>query len=114
MNEEKSALQQIEEALKEFWRDHGDAKVIAARHTEFVVEPKVFIGDKFNPEILKLIVLNYLANSTVQDSGTGARIEIEQEKLIIKTPKGKPLVVVQDQNIIQQYLAMKQQQSQSE
>ena len=104
MPEEKSALEKMEELLKDFWRRSGKASVIAARHTEFVVEPKVFIGDKLNPEVLELLVLNYLANSSSQDSGTG-NIEVTPEKLVIKTPNGKPMVVVRDKNIIRQYIA---------
>ncbi len=104
MLEEKSALEKIEELLKEIWRETGSASIIAAKHTEFVVEPKIFLGDKLNPEILKLLVINYLAQSARQDSGVGS-VEVTPEKLTIKSPKGKPLVVVSDRRIIQQYLA---------
>lgn len=104
MSEEKSALEKIEELLKDIWKQSGNAHVIAARHTEFVVEPKVFIGDELNPDILKLLVINYLVQSTKQDSGIGENIEVAPEKLVIKTSKGKPLVVVRDRKLIQQYL----------
>jgi hypothetical protein len=105
MFEEKSALEKLEDLLKDFWREHGNPHIIAAKHTEFIVEPKVFIGDKLNPEILKLLVINYLAQATKQDSGIGQNIEVTPEKLVIKSPKGKPLVVVRDKKIIQQYLS---------
>lgn len=91
--------------FKEFWKEKGNASIIAAKHTEFTVEPKIFIGDELNPEILKLLVINYLVQSTKQDSGIGANIEVSPERLVIKTPKGKPLVIVSDRNLIQQYLA---------
>lgn len=104
MPEEKSALEKLEELLKDIWRQSGSASVIAAKHTEFVVEPKIFLGDKLNPEILKLLVLNYLGQTSKQDSGIG-NVEVTPEKLIIKTPKGKPLVMVRDKKIIQQYLS---------
>lgn len=104
MSEEKSGLERLEELYKDFWRETGNSSIIAARHTEFVVEPRVFIGDKLNPEILKLLVLNYLANTSTQDSGVG-NIEVSPEKLVIKSPKGKPLVIVRDKKIIQQYLS---------
>lgn len=104
MNNEKSALERLENKLKELWREKGDAHVIAAKHTEFVVEPKIFMGNTLNPEILKLLVANYLAQSSSQDSGVG-NIDVTPEKLTIKSPKGKPLVVVRDKNVIQQYLA---------
>lgn len=104
MLEEKSALEQMEELLKGLWRQSGHASIIAAKHAEFVVEPTVFIGDKLNPEILKLLVINYLAHASKQDSGIGANIEVTPEKLVIKSPKGKPLVIVNDNKIIQQYL----------
>jgi len=105
MKENKSALEKLESHLKNEWRKKGHASVIAAKHAEFTVEPKVFIGDKLNPEILKLLVANYLAKTSRQDSGIGANIEVSPEKLVIKTPKGKPLVIVRDQKLIQQYLA---------
>ena len=105
MPNEKSALERMEEILKDIWRQSGSAHMIAAKHTEFVVEPVVFVGDKLNPEILKLLVVNYLAQASRQDSGIGVNIEASPEKLVIKTPKGKPLVVVRDQKLIQEYLA---------
>ncbi|MBU0629307.1 MAG: hypothetical protein KKC80_00110 [Candidatus Margulisbacteria bacterium] len=107
MSEEKSALEKLEESLKEFWRQSGQASVIAAKHTEFVIEPKVFLGDKLNPEILKLLVLNYLTQTSRQDSGIG-NVEVSTDKLIIKSPKGKPLVIINDQRIVQQYINSRQ------
>ena len=104
MFEEKSALEKLGEMLKDFWRENGKPQIIAAKHTEFMVEPKIFMGDKLNPEILKLLVVNYLAQTSNQDSGTG-NIDVAPEKLVIKSPKGRPLVVVRDKKIIQQYLS---------
>ncbi|MBN3032835.1 MAG: hypothetical protein JW873_01945 [Candidatus Saganbacteria bacterium] len=104
MPEEKSALEQLEAALKELWRQSGSASVIAAKHTEFTVEPKIFLGDKLNPEILKMLVINYLLQTSRQDSGTG-NVEVSHDKLVIKTPKGKPVVVVRDKKLIHQYLS---------
>jgi hypothetical protein len=101
---EKEHLRKLEVLLKDFWRQSGKASVIAAKHTEFVVEPKVFIGDKLNPELLKLLVINYLVQTSKQDSGIG-NIEATPDKLVIKSPKGRPMVVVRDQKIIQQYLS---------
>jgi hypothetical protein len=104
MDNEKSALEKLEELLKDVWRQSGKASVINARHTEFVVEPKIFVGDKLNPEILKLLVLNYLEQSSFQDSGVG-NVEVAPDKLVIKSPKGKPLVVIRDKRVIRQYLS---------
>jgi hypothetical protein len=104
MHEEKSALEKLEGLLKDLWRKNGDPQIIAAKHTEFVVEPRVFLGNQLNPEILKLLVIAYLSNTSVQDSGAG-NVEVAADKLVIKSPKGKPLVVVRDRNIIRQYLA---------
>ena len=103
-DKEKDPLQQLEDILKDFWKENGNPQIIAAKHTEFTVEPKVFMGDKLNPEILKLLVINYLAQTSKQDSGTG-NIDISPDKLVIKSPKGKPLVVVRDKQVIQQYIA---------
>ncbi|MFA6431774.1 MAG: hypothetical protein WCV91_05295 [Candidatus Margulisiibacteriota bacterium] len=104
MPNEKSALEKLEEYIKELWRKSGNASVIAAKHSEFVVEPKVFIGDKLNPEILKMLTINYLAHSSRNDSGIG-NIDASPEKLVIKTSKGKPVVVVRDKKIIKDYYA---------
>jgi hypothetical protein len=98
----QSALEKLEEKLKELWRQSGQGSIIAARHTEFVVEPKVFIGDKLHPDILKVLTQGYLA--AVQDSGIG-NVEATPDKLIINNNEGKPLVIVKDKRIIQQYLA---------
>jgi len=104
MHKEKSAMEKLEEKIKDLWKKSGSASIIAAKHTEFVVEPKVFIGDKLNPEILKLLVLAYLSQTSVQDSGAG-NVEVHPDKLIIKSPKGKPLVIVNDKKIIEQFVA---------
>mgnify|MGYP001065653129 CR=1 FL=1 len=106
MNEQNNPVERIEDKLKDFWKKTGNASVIAAKHTEFVVEPRVFIGDKMNPEILKLMVINYLAYASKQDSGIG-NIDVTPEKLVIKSPKGKPLVIVRDKKIIQRYIAQR-------
>ena len=104
MPREKSALEKLEDVLKGFWRRFGKPSIVAAKHTDFVIEPRVFVGDKLNPEILKLLTMAYLASASKQDSGFG-NIDVTPEKLVIKSPKGKPLVVVNDQKIIRQYLA---------
>ncbi|OGC25278.1 hypothetical protein A2291_03680 [candidate division WOR-1 bacterium RIFOXYB2_FULL_42_35] len=96
-------MSELEEALKEMWLEQGNPSVIAAKHAEFVVEPKVFFGNKLNPAILKLLVVNYLAHTSTQDSGAG-NVDVTPEKLVIKSPKGKPLVIVRDKKIIGEYL----------
>jgi hypothetical protein len=104
MHKEKSAMEKLEDKIKELWKKSGSASIIAAKHTEFVVEPKIFIGDKLNPEILKLLVMAYLSQTSIQDSGAG-NVEVHPDKLIIKNLKGKPLVIVNDKKIIEQYVA---------
>ena len=106
MDKEKSAQQKLEEQLKDFWRKSGKASVVAAKHTEFVIEPKVIMGNQLHPEILQLLVENYLKKASLQDSGIG-NIEATPDQLTIKTPKGKPLIVVNDKKIINKYLATK-------
>lgn len=102
---EISALEKLEWVFKEFWKDFGNPSVIAAKHTEFMVEPKVFIGNKINPEILKLLALAYLAHAVQQAPSLKKNIEIAPDKLVIKSPNGKPLIIVRDKNIIRQYIA---------
>jgi hypothetical protein len=104
MEQEKSSLEKLEAKLKDLWRKSGKANIIAARHSEFVIEPKVFIGNKMHPEILKIMILQYLANASAQDSGVG-NVEVTPKKLIIKTPDGKELVTVRDKKIIRQYMS---------
>ncbi|MFA6548763.1 MAG: hypothetical protein WCT39_02360 [Candidatus Margulisiibacteriota bacterium] len=104
-NVQKSALEKLEDLLKEQWRKSGKASIIAARHSEFVVEPKVFIGNKLHPDILKMLTLNYLATAAVQDSGIGGNVEVTPDTMVIKNNAGKPLVAVRDKKIIQEYLA---------
>jgi hypothetical protein len=95
-----NTLEKLEDLIKSVWKRSGSASVIAAKHTEFVIEPKVFLNEKINPEVLKCLVANYLADETITKN-----IEIKGSSLIIKSPKGKPLVEVSDPKIIQQYLA---------
>jgi len=104
-DKEKSALEKLEAKLIKMWKQSGQASVISGRHTEFVVEPKVFMGDKLHPDILKFLVQGYLANTSTQDSGAGNDIEISPEKLVIKGPDGKKMIVVRDKEIIRQYIA---------
>lgn len=101
---EQSALEKIEAELKERWLQSGGASIIAARHTEFVVEPRILIGNKLNPEILRLLVLNYLQHSLKTGGGN---IEVGPDKMVIKSPRGKPLVTVRDQKLIQQFRALR-------
>ena len=102
--QEKSGLELMEDMLKNYWRKHGNPYIIVGRHSEFVVEPRVFMGNKLNPEVLKMLIAHYLASASVQDSGAG-KIEVKSDKLIIKSPNGKPLAVVRDKRLIEQYLA---------
>lgn len=100
----RSAMEKLEEKLKELWRKSGQASIIAARHTEFVVEPKVFVGNKIHSDVLKVLTLCYLSSAAAQDSGVG-NVDASPEKLVINSDEGKPLVVVKDKRIIRQYLA---------
>ena len=47
MEDNRSALEKLESKLKDLWRKSGKASIIAARHSEFVIEPKVLIGKTF-------------------------------------------------------------------
>jgi hypothetical protein len=108
-NKEKKPEKKIDivERVKRFWRKNGQNNIIAAKHTEFMVEPKILIGDQLNPQVLKLLVTHYLAQvATRQDSGVG-NIQVTPDKLVIKNDKGEPLVIVRDKKVIEQYLAAK-------
>jgi hypothetical protein len=100
----RSAMEKLEEKLKELWRKSGQASIIAARHSEFVIEPKVFIGNKVHSDVLKVLTLCYLSNSAAQDSGVG-NVDASPDKLVINNDDGKPMVVVRDKRIIRQYIA---------
>jgi len=88
----------LESVLQDLWKKQGQAHVIAAKHTEFMVQPKIFIGDTLNPEILKLLVNNYLSRPR-------QNVEVLGDRLVIKSPKGNPLATVFDPKIIQRYLS---------
>ncbi len=104
MDNEKTPLEKLEGILKDFWKQKGKASIIAAKHTEFSVEPKIFVGEELNPEILKLLVINYLASTSKQDSGIG-NVEATPEKIVIKTKSGKPVLIVRDKKIVESYLS---------
>lgn len=95
-----NTLEKLEDLIKGVWKRSGGASIIAAKHTEFMVEPMVFLGNKINPEILKCLVANYLADKSIDKN-----VELKGDRLIIKSPKGKPLVEVSDPKLIQPYLA---------
>jgi hypothetical protein len=103
---ELSAMEKMENMLKGFWKKHGNPHYIVGRHTEFVVEPRVFMGNKLNPEVLNLLIQNYLACAAADDSGVG-KVKVKDDKLVITTPKGKPLAIIRDKKLIEQYLAQR-------
>jgi len=95
----KTALERIEEALKWFWRKHSGAKMMKAKNTEFIVEPKIFIGDKLNPEIARLIIRRYLAKVTPDDI-IKRKVIITPEKIIINDDDGKKILEVKSKRLI--------------
>jgi hypothetical protein len=62
--EKYEALKQLEQALKEFWNDHGKQIAVNARHTYVTVEPKFILGNRVNPEIARKIIGVYLSQLT--------------------------------------------------
>lgn len=98
---------ELESKLRNFWLDHGEASVIAGKHAEFVVEPKIYFGDKLNPEVAKLIIQIYLLQCSKEDTAAG-RILASPNKIVIKDSKGKPAVIVRDKALIAEYLACRQ------
>jgi len=63
MNKEE-ALKKLEQALKEFWKDHGEGVAVNAKHTYVNVEPKFIVGNRVNTEVAKRIIGVYLSQLT--------------------------------------------------
>ena len=104
--QEKSALELVEDSLKGYWRKRGNPHIIVGRHSEFVVEPRMFMGKKLNPEIERLLIKNYLASAAAGDSGMG-KVVVKSNKLLIKDQHGKTVVTVSDRKLIKEYLAQR-------
>ncbi len=95
----KTALEQAEEQLKKFWLEKSHAPIIKAKHTEIFVEPRVFVGGEINPEIMKLVVSEYLSKVSVEDIGKG-RVIITSDLIKIKDDDGTLLAEVRGKRII--------------
>jgi len=96
---EKTAIEQMEETLLDFWRDYGRARPIKAMHTEIEIKPRVFLGSEVNPEIMKLLVIVFLSQAKIEDILSG-RIAVASEKVIINDDSGKKLVEVTNPGLI--------------
>lgn len=97
--EEKSAMEKIEDTLGDFYNSYSTSSVIKARNAEFSIQPKVFLKDKLNPEIGKMIVRVFLKKVTPKDI-LDERVIISPKKILIRDSEGKPLVQVIGEDII--------------
>lgn len=97
--QEKTALQKVEAILKRFWMDKKKSRLIKARHTEVLVEPRVFVGGHVNPEISKLLIQEYLAKITVEDIARGGVI-ITSDRIMIYDDSRKLTAEVGGKKII--------------
>jgi len=101
---EKLRKEKIKRIIESFWEENGTAQVVTGKHSEFIIEPKIFLGNEVNPEVAKLIIKTYLAEVIKNDSGQG-RVIATPEKLIIKDSKGNIAAIVRDKSIIEEYLS---------
>ena len=58
------AINKLEMALKEFWKEHGEGVAVNAKHTYVNVEPKFIVGNRVNTEVAKRIIGVYLSELT--------------------------------------------------
>ena len=100
MNE--TAIKNVEEGLQLFWQDHGRSNKISGKHAQIVVEPKVIMNGKINPEIIDLMVSVYLSQFNINDVKKG-RIVIDNGVMTIKDPFGTPIAEVRNQSIIEKF-----------
>lgn len=97
--DDRSALERVEEALKWFWRKNSGTKMMKAKNAEFIVEPKVFIGGKINPEIARLIIKRYLERVTPEDI-IDKKVVITEEKVVINDDEGNQILEVKSKSLI--------------
>jgi len=97
--QEKTALQKVEDTLKRFWMGQKKSRLINARHTEVLVEPKVFIGGSLNPEISKLLIQEYLGKISAEDIAKG-RVIITSDLIRIFNNDGTLVAEVRGKRII--------------
>lgn len=97
--QEKTALQKVEDVLKRFWMDKKMSRLIKARHTEVLVEPRVFVGGHVNPEISKLLIQEYLTKISADDVAKG-RVVITSDKIMIFDNNRKLVAEVRGKRII--------------
>jgi len=97
--QEKTALEEVSEVLRNFWLENSDAPIIKARHTELFIEPKIFTHGKVNSQISKLIVKEYLATISMEDIARG-KIVITADSVKIKDDNGKLIAEVKSKAII--------------
>jgi len=62
INEEE--LYKLEQSMKKFWADYGNAVPINAKHTTVNIEPRFIVGNRVNPEVAKRIISVYLSQIT--------------------------------------------------
>ncbi len=97
--EHRSALEIAEEHLKQFWREKSQATIIKAKHTEILVEPKVFMHGHINPEIGKLLIKEYLCNLSPDDIAKG-KVIITADRIVIRDDNGEPIAEVKSRKLI--------------
>lgn len=96
---EKTAIEQMEEALLTFWRDYGRSRAVKALHTEVEIKPRIFLGNEINPEIMKLLIIVFLSQAKIEDILYG-RIIVSPEKVIINDDSGRKLAEVANPRLI--------------
>lgn len=91
-------------ALKKFWEDYGrKSRPIKGAHTEVIIEPSFFCGDKLNPEVAELMLTVYLSTCTAEDLKNG-KISIQNGLMEIKDKFGKPVANIRKQRIIREFI----------
>jgi hypothetical protein len=97
--EQKTAFELAEDALRKFWREKSKTTIIKAKHTEIVVEPKIFMGGHINPEVGKLLIKEYLSNLSPEDIAKG-RVVITADMIMITDDNGELIAEVRSKKLI--------------
>jgi len=90
--------QNLEDSLKDFWKEYGRVLSVRGRHTHVKVEPKYIVGNKINPEVAKRIVMIYLMHLT-SDKVVSGDVRIDSDGLKI-FDKGEQIINITDANTI--------------
>ncbi|KAF0134940.1 MAG: hypothetical protein FD145_321 [Candidatus Saganbacteria bacterium] len=99
---EKDPISELQNAIRQLWKDYGKRNTIKGIHTEIEIEPKYFLNGKLNPEISDLMISVFLSKSTIEDVNNG-KITIKKQSIIINDKQGRPIAEIKKQSMIREF-----------